>query len=187
VGGATPGGAAPGSASEALLTLASSERGLREREPVDLAEVTRAIVAAREEEAARRDLRMDVHLGPAATAGDPGLVERLVANLVDNAILHNVGGGHVRVTTAMAAGTACLSVVNTGPVVPPEEVGRLFEPFQQLDGERTRRGGGHKLGHGPGPGPEHGHGHGPGPEHEHGHGHGLGLGLGLGLADRLLD
>jgi signal transduction histidine kinase len=130
---------------DALLTLASGQGGLREREPFDLAEVTGKVVAARQEEAALRDVRMEADLGPAVTTGDARLAERLVANLLDNAIAHNVPGGHVRVTT-MAAGTACLSVVNTGPVVPPDEVGRLFQPFQQLDGERTRHRGGYGLG-----------------------------------------
>ena len=130
---------------DALLTLASGQRGLREREPFDLAEVTRRVVAAREQEAARRDLRVQTHLAPAITTGDSRLAERLVANLVDNAILHNLTGGHVLVTT-MTAGTACLSIVNTGAVVPPPEVDRLFQPFQQLDGERTSHGGGYGLG-----------------------------------------
>ena len=130
---------------DALLTLASGQRGLREREPFDLAEVTGKVVAARQEEAALRDVRVEADLAPAMTTGDARLTERLVANLVDNAIAHNVAGGHVRVTT-MAAGTARLSVVNTGPVIPPDEVDRLFQPFQQLGGERTRQGGGYGLG-----------------------------------------
>ncbi len=51
-----------------------------------------------------------------------------------------------RVTTAAPAGLPCFSITNTGPVIPPGEVGRLLEPFQQLDGERTRRDGGQGLG-----------------------------------------
>jgi len=69
-----------------------------------------------------------------------------VANLVDNAIRHNVADGQVQVTTAIQAGHPCFSISNSGPVIPPAEVNRLFEPFQQLDGERTRHGGGHGLG-----------------------------------------
>jgi len=130
---------------DALLTLASGQRGLREREPFDLAEVAGKVVAARQEEAALRDVRMEADLAPAMTTGDARLAERLVANLIDNAIAHNVAGGHVHVTT-MAAGTARLSVVNTGAAVPPDEVSRLFQPFQQLSGERTGHGGGYGLG-----------------------------------------
>jgi signal transduction histidine kinase len=123
---------------------------LRNREPFDLAEVTERIVRARAQDAARRGVRVDTRLAPAIAAGDPNLAESLVANLVDNAIRHNVAGGKVQIATTVAAGSACLSVSNTGAVIPPGEVGRLFQPFQQLagerTGERTRHGGGHGLG-----------------------------------------
>jgi signal transduction histidine kinase len=131
---------------DALLTLASSQRGLRDREPFDLAEVAGRVLAGRREEAARLSVRVDAALGPAAAAGDPHLAESLVANLVDNAIRHNVAGGQVQVTTAAPGGLARLSVSNSGPLVPPGEVSRLLEPFRQLGGERTRHGGGHGLG-----------------------------------------
>jgi signal transduction histidine kinase len=74
--------------------------------------------------------------------GDPDLVESLVSNLVDNAVRHNVPGGQVVVATAPTR----ITVTNTGPVIPPEEVDRLFQPFQQLSTQRTRRHGGHGLG-----------------------------------------
>jgi signal transduction histidine kinase len=66
--------------------------------------------------------------------------------LVDNAIRHNVAGGQVQVATAVRDGASCFSISNSGPVVPPGEVGLLLEPFRQLGGERTRAGGGHGLG-----------------------------------------
>ena len=69
-----------------------------------------------------------------------------MANLLDNAIRHNVPGGQVQVSTGTHAGRAFLSVSNSGPVIPPAEAGRLLEPFRQLDGERTRHDGGHGLG-----------------------------------------
>ena len=130
----------------ALLTLATSQSGLQGREPVDLAEVTARVVADRRAEADRRDVRVDPALAPAAVTGDASLVESLVANLVDNALRHNVAGGHVQVSTGSQAGLVRLSVTNSGPVIPPGEVARLLEPFQQLDGERTRHDGGHGLG-----------------------------------------
>ncbi len=130
----------------ALLTLAVSQRGLRDREPFDLAEVTARVVDARRAEADRQGVRVETSLGPSAAAGDPALAESLVANLVDNAIRHNVAGGRVRVAAGAAAGLPTLFVANDGPVIAPGEVGRLLEPFQQLDGERTRHGGGHGLG-----------------------------------------
>ena len=127
---------------DALLTLASSQRGLHEWEPFDLAEVAGRVVLARSEEAARRAVHVDARLAPAIVTGDPHLAESLIANLVDNAIRHNVAGGEVTIATAAAS----LSVSNTGVVIPPGEVDRLFEPFQQLAGERTRHDGGHGLG-----------------------------------------
>jgi len=131
---------------DALLTLASSQRGLRQREPVDLAPLTRGIIDARGKEAADRGLTIQASLEPARTSGDPSLAESLIANLVDNAIRHNVAGGQVVVATRTGATGASIQVSNTGPTVPSGEVARLFEPFQQLDGQRARLGTGHGLG-----------------------------------------
>jgi signal transduction histidine kinase len=130
----------------ALLTLAAGQGGLRHSEPFDLAEVTSRVVAGRRPDAGRRDVRVAAGLGPAVVTGDPALAMSLVANLVDNAVRHNVPGGHVQVSTGTSRGRPWLAVSNSGPVVPPGEVGRLLEPFQRLDGERTRDDGGHGLG-----------------------------------------
>jgi signal transduction histidine kinase len=131
----------------ALLTLASSERGIDRPEPFDLAEVARRVLAARGAEAGRRGITVTHELLPAPVSGDPSMVESLVANLVDNALRHNTDAdGTLDVRTAMAGGRPSISVSNTGPVVPPGQVGRLFQPFQQLGGERIRRAGGHGLG-----------------------------------------
>jgi signal transduction histidine kinase len=70
----------------------------------------------------------------------------LYANLLDNAIRYNVTGGRVEISTVSIAGRATLRVGNTGPVIPPGQVGRLFEPFQRLSGQRTRNGDGYGLG-----------------------------------------
>jgi signal transduction histidine kinase len=78
--------------------------------------------------------------------GDPGLIERPVGNLVDNAAGHNVAGGQVWVGTAVSGGSALLTVTNTGPAIPGGDVDRLFQPFQRLDPGRTHRGDGHGLG-----------------------------------------
>jgi signal transduction histidine kinase len=122
---------------EALLTLARSERGLAQREPFDLAALTRIVLAGRTAELEQGGLRLETTLDAAPASGEPRLAERLVANLVDNAIRHNRPHGSVRVATRTTDGLATISVANTGPVVPPGELDRLFEPFQRLDGERT--------------------------------------------------
>jgi signal transduction histidine kinase len=124
---------------EALLTLARSQRGLDRREPLDLAEVTGDVLAADEPEARRRGLRVRSSLGPAPALGDGRLAERLAANLVDNAVRHNAAGGWVEVTTGMRSGRALLSVVNTGPVIPAEQVEELFRPFGRLEATRLTR------------------------------------------------
>ena len=120
---------------DALLTLASSERGLDRRERVDLSVVAGTILHDRRE-SDRLGLEVDASLEAAPVDGDPGLLESLVANLVDNALRHNVDGGCVRVSTGSDDGNAVLTVSNTGPVVEFGEVDRLFQPFQRLDPRR---------------------------------------------------
>ena len=131
---------------EALLTLTSSEGSLYKREPVDLAAVTGEVLAARHAETGRLGLSVEGAARPAALDGDPLLIERLTANLIDNAIRHNVPGGTIEVTTGPGNGYAFLSVINTGPVIPPAEVSRLFQPFQRLGGRSTQGSQGHGLG-----------------------------------------
>lgn len=120
---------------ESLLTLAGSERGLERREPVDLAAVTGQVISD-----SATELRFETRLEPAMVSGDRALVERLVANLVDNALGYNVPGGFVEVTTATVGFSAAITVVNTGPTIPAEQMARLFEPFQRLDRTVGRQG-----------------------------------------------
>jgi signal transduction histidine kinase len=131
---------------EALLALATSEGGLCQHEPVDLAAVTGEVLLTRRAEADHLRLRIRATTEPAALDGDLLLTERLVANLVDNAIRHNVADGHVEVTTRTRDDRAVLSVASTGPVIPATEIGRLFQPFQRLSERRARHGDGHGLG-----------------------------------------
>jgi signal transduction histidine kinase len=127
---------------EALLALASGDQGVERREPFDLANIARGVLLSRDS----TGVTVETALEPAPASGEPRLVESLVANLVDNALRHNVSGGRVEVTTATVDGRARIVVRNSGPVVPPEEVDRLFEPFQQVHGRRIRYGEGHGLG-----------------------------------------
>jgi signal transduction histidine kinase len=131
---------------EALLALATSEGGLDRREPVDLAAITGEILLARRPEASRQGLRVQAAIQPAVLDGDPLLTERLAANLIDNAVRHNVPDGYLTVTTAARDGHAILSVSSSGLVIPPAKVGRLFQPFQRLHPRGTPNSGGHGLG-----------------------------------------
>jgi signal transduction histidine kinase len=118
---------------ESLLVLATSERGLDRPESVDLSGLTGEVLRAAGRRARRKGLTVTGMTRPAWITGDPALVERLVSNLVDNAISYNVPDGRVEVATGEDGARPFLSVTNTGPVVPPEMVGRLLSPFQRLD------------------------------------------------------
>jgi signal transduction histidine kinase len=122
---------------EALLTLSRSQRGLDQREPFDLGAVAAEVLETRRPEAQHKQLRIDTALDPAPTSGDAALGERLVANLVDNAVRHNVHGGRIEVATGTKNGHAVLSVANSGPVVPSRELDGLFQPFQRLAQDRN--------------------------------------------------
>ena len=128
---------------ESLLTLASSERGLSRREPVDLARLAGHVLLTPRPDIQRQALELDTTLEPAGVAGDPALLERLMANLVDNAVRYNRPGGRIEVRTAAVNGHAVVSVANTGPVVRADETERMFEPFQRLGGGRAARADGH--------------------------------------------
>jgi signal transduction histidine kinase len=131
---------------EALLTLARGERALDRREPVDLAAVAGEVLSARRPDAERRGLQVDASLGAATISGDSNLVERLLANLVDNAVRHNGTRGRVEVVTGIKEGRAILFVANTGPVMAQDEIEWIFEPFRRLGTDRTGHGEGFGLG-----------------------------------------
>jgi signal transduction histidine kinase len=129
---------------DALLTLAQSQRGLNLRGQIDLAAVVSDVLQTRQPEAQGRGLRVSARLAAAPALGDARLAERLAANLVANAILHNIPGGWIEIATGISGGSAVLSLANTGPVIPPAEVQRLFEPFLRLGADRI--GGHHGFG-----------------------------------------
>jgi len=118
---------------DGLLTLAGSEQRVTEHTPVDLADVARH--AAAESQSAAQDAGVDIRtsLQAAPVAGDPVLLERLTQNLVDNAIRYNLPEhGWITVTVGVIDDSVHLTVENTGPPVPPDEVPALFEPFRRL-------------------------------------------------------
>jgi signal transduction histidine kinase len=122
---------------EGLLTLARSERQLRAREPVDLSLAAADALSVARPETDRLGLRVSSVLGGAPVTGDRALLERLVANLVENAVRHNVAGGWLEVDTGLAGGRAVARVANGGRPILPDQVAGLFEPFRRLGGDRT--------------------------------------------------
>jgi signal transduction histidine kinase len=122
---------------EALLTLAGSERGLELRDRTDIGALAMPIIERPRPELDRHQIELETHLEPAITEGDPALIERLIANLVDNAVRHNVDGGRVEVSTRQQGARALLIVENTGQLIAPEEIETMFEPFRRLGPART--------------------------------------------------
>ena len=131
---------------EALLTLATSEAGTGSREPADLSEAAAAGLRAACPEAERKRVQVEALLHPAPVLGDPSLIERLAANLLDNAVRHNTMGGTVQLTTGQRDDRAVISVANSGPVIPPAEISRMFRPFERIATPRASNGSGHGLG-----------------------------------------
>ena len=121
----------------ALLTLATSERGIERWERFDLAGVTADALLADRDEAQRKGVRIDESLTPAGVSGDRALVECLASNLISNAIQYNRPGGQVSVTTGIRDGRGILSVANTGTVIASADIDRLMEPFQRLAPNRS--------------------------------------------------
>jgi signal transduction histidine kinase len=91
-------------------------------------------------------IRIGTDLVAAPAAGDPRLVELLVTNLVDNALRHNAADGQVDVSCRAAQGRAAITVANSGPVVPADQIAELFQPFHHPAGRRRGRTDGHGLG-----------------------------------------
>ena len=117
---------------EALLLLAISDQGVTSSELLDLSAVAEDALELAAPGIARLGLRVEADLGPAETTGDQQLIERMVWNLLDNAVRHNVPGGWIRITTVRYPGGAELRIANSGPVVPPGAVPTLAEPFRRI-------------------------------------------------------
>jgi signal transduction histidine kinase len=132
---------------DALLELASGEHALEHPEPIDLAETTQKLLDQRADELQRRQLVVTAELDRVSCEGSQHLLERLLANLVDNAIRHNAPAGWIKITTtATPPGKATVTVANSGIVIPPHDLDRLTQPFQQLAVVRTGHSDGHGLG-----------------------------------------
>jgi signal transduction histidine kinase len=119
---------------EGLLTLARSEQAPRVWEPADLADAAAQALQHAHRDGGAAGLRVLSGLRPAPVAGDPALLERMVANLVENAVRHNRPDGWLEVSTGIGDGRAFVNVANGGREIPADQVESLFEPFRRLHG-----------------------------------------------------
>jgi signal transduction histidine kinase len=121
---------------EVLLVLARNDQARTLTDPLDLAAVAEDALEGRP----ANGITTTATLDEAPVTGHGVLLERLVANLLDNAERYNIAGGTVAISTAAHDATSVLRVINTGAVVPADMVERLFLPFTRLD-DRTRHDG----------------------------------------------
>lgn len=119
-----------------LLLLARSQATTGHEELVDIAAVVGDCVTDLRARAAEAQIQIRSQLTPAWVDADPGLLERLIANLLDNGIHHNVPGGVLSVTSDVHEGRVRLVVANGGPRIEPEELAELSEPFRRLHRSR---------------------------------------------------
>jgi signal transduction histidine kinase len=129
---------------ESLLTLSGSEHGREHYQPLELDLVVEQVLRNQRLEVDRLGLQVDPLIVPVRILGDQALIERLVANVLDNAVHHNHANGWVEIGTRSEPGRVVFFIANSGPVVPPEQVERLIEPFQRL--QRVADDGHHGLG-----------------------------------------
>jgi signal transduction histidine kinase len=125
-----------------LLILARSQRGLLGSQPVDLATAAGAAMEHAGPVAERESVRLVAALESATVEGDPALLERLAANLIENGIRYNRPGGFVALRTRAGSGSVELRVENSGPPVAPAAAARLAEPFERLGRESDGPGAG---------------------------------------------
>ncbi|MEV4291539.1 HAMP domain-containing sensor histidine kinase [Nonomuraea bangladeshensis] len=131
---------------DGLLALAEGEQAVLDRRPFDLTDVAEHVLDQAAAEAAEREVTIHRLLDPAPTTGEAVLVERLVQNLLENAIRHNHPKGEVWLSTRRRAERVELVVANTGLPVPAYEIETIFEPFRRLHGDRLRSDRGSGLG-----------------------------------------
>jgi len=131
---------------DGLLALARSESTLRDSRRVDLAELAGDVVGEQTDAADAAGVELDLDLGEGVVNGDRALLWRLIGNLVENAIRYNRPGGWARLRVNTEDANVILNVENSGPIIAPELVDSLFEPFQRGSTGPRSRTSGHGLG-----------------------------------------
>ncbi|HEU5318635.1 MAG TPA: HAMP domain-containing sensor histidine kinase [Chloroflexota bacterium] len=129
-----------------LLALARADAGVPLRtEQVELDRVVLETVAAARHLTNGHELRVE-RIEPAVVDGDPARLKQLLLILLDNAAKYTPGSGRVSVAMDRRDGQVCVTVRDTGPGIPADELPRVFERFYRVDAARTRDPGGTGLG-----------------------------------------
>jgi signal transduction histidine kinase len=131
---------------DALLVLARSEQGIQRRSDVDLGALAQSVLADASSEASLRGVELRSNLSEVTVNGDPALLQRLIGNVVENGVRHNVSGGWLEVTIKPDGPQALIEVSNTGPVLDDATVATLIEPFRRAGPDRRADDGGCGIG-----------------------------------------
>lgn len=132
-----------------LLTLARAESGevAIAHEPVDLSGMAQSLAEQLEPVAASKNVNLSWDCEPGVIiSGDAGWIERIVLNLIDNAIKFTGTGGHVAVRVSQNGKHRTLEVKDDGSGIPADSVPRIFERFYRADPSRANRADGVGLG-----------------------------------------
>jgi signal transduction histidine kinase len=131
---------------DGLLALARTEELVTPLELVDLAAIATEVLALRESAISTRGIELSSAIDPAFVSGDAGMIERLLANIVENAIEHNIDGGSIVASVAPTRGGACFTVRNSGQVVSADEAEMLLHPLEHRHDDSRRARQHHGLG-----------------------------------------
>jgi nitrogen fixation/metabolism regulation signal transduction histidine kinase len=105
------------------------ELGPAAQEPIDLATVAEDALDATHTAIDQRRIKVEAALESARARGDRVLLERMIANLIENGVRHNNAGGWIGIRTIQQDDSALFEIANTGADVPAEQIPSLFEPF----------------------------------------------------------
>jgi signal transduction histidine kinase len=131
-----------------LMDISEAESGAMQlqREPVRLGELVARAVELYRDVAEAKGVTLDVRLQPddvpddLTVMGDRPRLEQVAANLIDNAVKYTPPGGRVEVAVWREVGWAVLSVSDTGPGIPPDELPRIWDRLFRGDASRPERG-----------------------------------------------
>ncbi len=130
---------------DSFLALAKIDSGIVAGEPVALDTLVGDVVGGLTDTADARNVRIDLALSPAGVIGDVALLERMIANAVQNAVMHNIEGGFVDIDVREDDG-AVVTIANSGPSVSEDDIHKMFDRFERLQDGRLERADGHGLG-----------------------------------------